>query len=67
MCLLFKKDAVILELVQTDSGQCSELLRWWSRYRARSDTRTGQSLGSAFLHWEMHSTLFKIFFIHHLN
>ena len=67
MRLLFKKDTAILELMQTVSRQYSDVLRRRERYRVRNDASTGQSVGSAFMHKEMCSLLFKFFYFRYLN
>ena len=65
MCLIFKKFAAVLELIQTASGQYSKVLRQREYSRVRSNASTGQSLGSAFLPWDMHSPFlnFSVFAI----
>ena len=67
MCFLFKKYVVILELVQTASGKHSDVLMRQTHFRACSDAKKGQSIGHAFLPWEMHSPLFRVFCAQHLN
>ena len=59
MRLLLPRAASFLELAQTVSGKCSDLLRRRVLFRVFSADRTGQSLGHTYLSWEMVSPLFR--------
>ena len=55
MFLLLTRATAFLELVQTTSEQYSDVIRTQAHSRVHSDASVGQSLGSAFLPWEMFS------------
>ena len=59
MCFLFKRVIAILERMWTASGQGSDVLKKRERTRVRIDATMVQSLGYAFLPWEMNSPLFS--------
>ena len=67
MNFLLKSAAAFLELVQTASGYFSVLLRWRARSCIVRALRTGQSLGSGCLTWEMVSTLLRFFCTRYWN
>ena len=65
--LVVNETTTFLELAHAASGQCYDVLRRRTRSRFRSNASTGQSIGSVFLSWDMHSPLFNFFYDRHIN